>query len=182
MWDFDKLFAKGNVIGVKNCYKNKIFPTLIDNITSTTWLNIFKNNNLCCKDQYVHIDGVVYTTDFEVQYIIRLDKHGNVVERLFDRERDIPKDEPMPELKTGMFGKALFYNKNGEYEEDDELFGKFVVLNDKIVYQNGGWDNLEGLLNNYNLNKKNNPQIVEIYEQPKSFRDANQPLWRNPNY
>ena len=104
MWDYDKLFAEGNIVGVKNCYKNEIFPSSIDETTSTAWLNIYKNNNLCCKDQDVNVDDVVYTTDFEIQYIIRLDEHGNVVEKLFDRDRDMKSEtKPMPKLETGMF-------------------------------------------------------------------------------
>ena len=104
MWDYDKLFADENVIGIKNCYRDKVFNNVVDVTTSVIWLEGYKNEELSCKDQHVDVDDKIkhgYTTDFEIQYIIRLDEHGNVVEKLFDRERDI--QEPMPELETGMF-------------------------------------------------------------------------------
>ena len=43
MWDYDKLFADGNIVGIKNCYRNKIFPNSIDDTTNTAWLNDYKN-------------------------------------------------------------------------------------------------------------------------------------------
>ena len=114
MWNYDNLFADGNIIGIKNCYRDKVFNNVVDVTTSVTWLEGYKNKELSCKNQYVDVDDKIkhgYTTDFEIQYIIRLDKHGNVVEKLFDRERDMrPEPEPMPELENGMFGKTgTFY-------------------------------------------------------------------------
>ena len=101
MWDYDKLFAEGNIVGIKNCYENFIFNQVIDSSEPGFWIDGYKNNELSCKKQYVVSNKTKYsyTTDFEIQYITRLDEHGNVVEKLFDRERDIkPEPESMPEL------------------------------------------------------------------------------------
>ena len=94
MWDYNKLFAVGNVVGVKVLSSNNIYNYVVDSRKplNNIW-SYYKNSDLRNKDD----------SDFEIQYIIRLDEHGNVVEKLFDRETDMP--TPMPELETGMFVK-----------------------------------------------------------------------------
>ena len=175
MWDYDKLFADGNIVGIKNCYRNKIFPSSIDDTTSTAWLNAYKNNNLCCKNQYVDVDDAVkheYTTDFEIQYIIRLDEHGNVVEKLFDRDRDMPR--LMPKLEDGMFIRVMF--KNNSY---DQTLGFINLKRGQIVYQDGGYDLIS------NMNHWICTKIVEVYApEVMSFTSCehNRPIWRDPDY
>ena len=130
MWDYDKLFADGNIIGIKNCYRDKVFNNVVDVTTGVTWLECYKNEELSCKDQHVDVDDEIkhgYTTDFEIQYIIRLDEHGNVVEKLFDRDIDMPK--PMPELETGMFVRVPISG-----------VGFVDAEHNRIIYQTGGYD------------------------------------------
>ena len=170
MLDYDKLFADGNIIGVKNCYRNEIFPNSIDGTTSTDWLNAYKNNNLCCKDQHIDVDNVVkhgYTTDFEIQYIIRLDEHGNVVEKLFDRDIDMPKH--IPELETGMF--VLIFN----YNHTETRLGYINAERNMIIYQSGGWDYID----------ENKDEILKVYSNNCNCFDGcieQRVIWRNPEY
>lgn len=170
MWDYDKLFADGNVIGIKNCYRDKVFVT-----TSVTWLEGYKNEELSCKDQYVDVNDKIkhrYTTDFEIQYIIRLDEHGNVVEKLFDRERDMPK--PMPELKDGMFIRVAF--KNNYLNQN---LGFVNLSRGQIIYQEGGFDWVD------NIKTWKEAKIIEIYDPVTlSFHSCQYktPTWRSPEY
>lgn len=174
MWDYDKLFAKENVVGIKNCYKNFIYNQIIDFNENSFWVDGYKNNELSCKKQYVVSDkvGHSYTTDFEIQYIIRLDEHGNVVEKLFDRERDMK--NPMPELEDGMFIRVLF--RDNPY---DQTLGFINLKRGQIVYQDGGYDLIS------NMNHWIKTKIVEIYApEVMSFTSCkhNKPIWRDLEY
>lgn len=176
MWDYDKLFAEGNIIGIKSLFNNKnyIYQVLSKEywgmVNYINWYE-FKNNKL-------------KSDDFKIQYIIQLGEHGNVIKKLFDRERDMP--APIPKLETGMFGKVLYCNKfeEADFSADfskEETFGKFVIIKDKIIYCNGGYDFLEEIL----INSKNfseGPRIVEIYKDAVSFKDCNSILWRDSEY
>lgn len=170
MWDYDKLFADGNIIGIKNYYRDKVFNNVVDVTTSTSWLEAYKNDELCCKDQHVDIDEIIkhgYTTDFEIQYIIRLDEHGNVVEKLFDRDTDMPK--PMPELETGMF--VLIFN----YNHTEIRLGYINAERNMIIYQSGGWDYVDD----------NKDKILKIYSINCNCFDGcseHRVIWRNPEY
>ena len=105
---------------------------------------------------------------FEIQYIIHLDEHGNVVEKLFDRERDMK--EPMPELETGMFVRV-----------EDEGLGYVDTRNNRIVYQHGGYDVLdEDEYLPYVV-----PKIIEVYSEKAcafSYCDEDVLIWRDPDY
>lgn len=175
MWDYDKLFADGNIIGIKNCCRDEVFNNVVDVTTSVTWLEGYKNEELACKDQYVDVDDKIkhgYTTDFEIQYIIRLDEHGNVVEKLFDRDRDMPR--LMPELEDGMFIRVMF--KNNPY---DQALGFINLKRGQIVYQDGGYDLIS------NMNHWMKTKIVEVYApEVMSFTlcKHNRPIWRDPEY
>lgn len=137
MWDYDRLFADGNIIGIKNCYRDKVFNNVVNVTTSVTWVERYKNDWLCCKDQYVDVDDKIkhgYTTDFEIQYIIRLDEHGDVIEKLFDRDKDF-----IPVLKDGMFVKFTL---------NDDCFYPVVtgvVVKNKIVSKYGSWCKLSDI-------------------------------------
>lgn len=176
MWDYDKLFAKENVVGIKNCYKNFIYNQIIDFNENSFWVDCFKNNELSCKNQYAinDEDGSEYTTDFEIQYIIRLDEHGNVVEKLFDREVDMPK--PMPELETGMFVRVID-NGNMDYT----VLGYVDIQNCRIIYQDGKYNDIVELKKLTGM-----VDIVEIYSQRTNCFDkclSNDTLiWRSPKY
>ena len=93
MWDYDKLFAEGNIIGISPV-KNEVI-------------------NIVCSKSHHNIDGIrrLYSNndlsycEMKIQYIVRLDEHGNVVEKLFDRDRDM-KPEPTP---YGFYG-IIFCN------------------------------------------------------------------------
>lgn len=194
MWDYDKLFADGNIIGIKNYYRDKVFNNVVDVTTSTSWLEAYKNDELCCKDQHVDIDEIIehgYTTDFEIQYIIRLDKHGNVVEKLFDREKDIPK--PMPELEDGMFGKigTFDWDEYGNIEYLD--IEDFIVTNNRVLFIQYGkinsWgmikDLVDSTLDKDALCDEDKITPIEIYKNVKYLKndmDTFEVIWRHPEY
>lgn len=168
MWDYDKLFAKGNIIGIKNCYENFIFNQVVDLEEPASWLEGYKNSDLNYKKQHVAIGEIYsYTTDFEIQYIIRLDEHGNVVEKLFDREFDMPK--PMPELETGMF--VLIFN----YDHTETRLGYINAEKNMIIYQSGGWDYIN----------ENKDDILKVYSNNCNCFDGcieHRVIWCNPEY
>lgn len=168
MWDYDKLFAEGNVIGIKNevtkefgvyqITRNKELPKDAQYFQYGRYWDDFANTLLARSDIFI-------------QYIIRLDEHGNVVEKLFDRERDMePKTKPMPELETGMFVRV-----------EDEGLGYVDTRNNRIVYQHGGYDVLDGdeYLPNVRL------KIIEVYSENAcafSYCDDDVLIWRDPDY
>lgn len=169
MWDYDKLFAEGNIVGVKNCYENFIYNQIINPSENSYWVDCYQNNELSCKEQFVINDknGSEYTTDFEIQYIIRLDEHGNVVEKLFDRETNMPK--PMPELETGMF--VLIFN----YDHTETRLGYINAEKNMIIYQTGGWDYIN----------ENEDEILKVYSNNCNCFDGcieHRVIWRNPEY
>ena len=157
MWDYDKLFAKNNVIGLKALHNDKIFVHGVSDEyhwgeTNRVDWHDFRNKEL-------KVSG------FEIQYIIRLDKHGNVIEKLFDRDTDIPKS--MPKLETGMFARVY-----------DEGFGYIDTTNNRIVYQNGTYDDINGEFGIIS-------DIIEVYgKESCSFNGCvvDKPIWRSPEY
>lgn len=162
MWDYNKLFAEGNVVGLKNLLtdecgvyqitKNQELPIEAQCGYSARW-NDFKNERLARSINFI-------------QYIIRLDEHGNIVEKLFDREKVMPK--PMPELKTGMFVKIYSAYRN-------ESILAFIYDN-RVIYQDGEWDAI------YDLTKD---VVMEVYSSKAlCFNNCQEPylLWRNPKY
>lgn len=170
MWDYDKLFAEGNIVGVKNLYTKQVFNSIVDTCSYDYWFDDYKNNELSSKNCKVDVDyevGHSYTTDFEIQYIIRLDEHGNVVEKLFDREFDMPK--PMPELETGMF--VLIFN----YDHTETRLGYINAEKNMIIYQSGGWDYID----------RNEDEILKVYSNNCNCFNGcieHRVIWRNPEY
>lgn len=174
MWDYNKLFADGNIIGIKNSYRNKIYNSVID--TNMIWFDNYKNEGLCYKEVYVNEDKEIiegYTTDFEIQYIIRLDEHGNVVEKIFDRERDLD-SKKMPELKDGIFIRIT----EKDNLSDDTL--AYVDLNkDRLIFQDGGHESVSG------ISKWNFLKVVEVYDEDCINFDTcrfHKPIWRDFEY
>lgn len=118
MWCYDKLFAEGNVVGVKSLMKNEIHAHEV----LETWVWGVK-----CINWWNYMNPALKLDDFQIEYIIRLDEHGNVVEKLFDRERDMT--PPMPNLEDGYFVEVT-----GQ--------GLGIVLEEFVTYQNGEYGEL----------------------------------------
>lgn len=179
-WDYDKIFAEGNIIGVKNVYRNKVFPFSVDE-DSVKWLrDNYENEELANKNKSV-VDNDVphsYRTDFNIQYVIRLDENGNISEKIFDRDRDIFE---YPELFVGTFGKIMYFNGE-DFETVGSVFGKFVIAkNGYISYQDGGYDRVSMILEL--KNDRSGTKIVEIYDA-NFFDECDESnlIWRNPMY
>lgn len=168
MWDYDKLFAENNVVGLTIEDGEKVYNQVVSNPDywndgqNVNW-DLYKNNQLSSYEE----TGF----KFEIQYIIRLDEHGNVVEKLFDRERDMKSEtKPMPELETGMFVRV-----------EDECLGYVDTKNNRIVYQHGGYDVLNA--DEYFLNVL--PKIIEVYSESAcafSYCNDDVLIWRDPDY
>ena len=158
MWDYDKLFAEGNVVGLKYKKTNTIISIDTRNLQDALFKH-YQNN-------------LLESTNQQIQYIIRLDEHGNVVEKLFDRERDMPK--PMPELETGMFVRVDEY--------DNSHIGFVDAENNHVIYQDGGYDFIDGdHINGYGIASK----IVEVYDKDTcafDFCDEDTLIWRSSQY
>lgn len=140
MWDYNKLFAEGNIVGIKKS-DGKIY-----NIDAG-----IKQRNIGVLSK-CHNDSLSFgSNDGEnfIQYIIRLDEHGNIVEKLFDRDRDMePEPKPVPELETGMFVRV-----------PESGLGYVNVENNCVIYQSGGFDYIDG----YDGIRSD---IVEAYNAP----------------
>lgn len=159
MWDYDKLFAKGNIVGFKHNNDSEIHPYLI-----------YEQND--CMDYFN--DSLSYNSKnsiSKIQYIICLDEHGNVVEKLFDREKDMLKS--MPELKTGMFVRVNSYG--------DSKLGFIDAEHNHVVYQEGGYD----FINNDGMRPGVSSKIVEVYSKDTcgfNFCYEDVLIWRKPEY
>ncbi len=158
MWDYDKLFADNNIIGIGTSESEATNLVVgLENIEKL--IANFKNEQLA-------------NNLFEIKYVLRLDGHGNVIEKLFDRERDMEsKPEPMPELKTGMFVRV--YDKS-----EDKTILAFVYKEEKrVIYQDGDFDDIADVI------KGDYTKIVEVY--PASVPSFNccyrgAEIWRSP--
>lgn len=166
MWDYDKLFAEGNIAGLKNKQQNRIFPSSIDG--KKYWgREGYVDWSEYCNNSLSTLEDESGGYCFEIQYIIRLDEHGNVVEKLFDREFDMPK--PMPELETGMF--VLIFN----YDHTETRLGYINAEKNMIIYQSGGWDYID----------RNEDEILKVYSNNCNCFNGcieHRVIWRNPEY
>lgn len=162
MWNYDKLFAKGNVIGLKETKENKLYTHVV--YEKEDWVDYF-NNFLTYK---------VKNFASVIQYIIRLDEHGNVVEKLFDREVDMTK--PMPELETGMFVRVTDNTNMTE-----TVLGYVDITNYRIIYQDGKYNDLSTM-----EKLKGTVDIIEVYSRETNCFNgcfSNETLiWRSPEY
>lgn len=160
MWDYDKLFAKGNVIGLKETKENKLYTHVV--YEKEDWMDYF-NDSISYKPKNIAS---------EIQYIIRLDEHGNVVEKLFDRKVDMTK--PMPELETGMF---VLVDKWGGAK-----LGFVDAEHNHVIYQESGYD----YINDNDINGSGiASKIVEVYDKDTcafDFCDEDTLIWRSPQY
>ena len=170
MWDYDKLFAEGNIVGLHNVRKGETYGwTVVDKSYwhqsgQINWQDYFNSN--------LSFDTGFYL--FEIQYIIRLDDKGQVAERLFDRNKDMSK--PMPKLETGMFVRVID-NGNMDYT----VLGYVDIQNYRIIYQDGKYNDivkLEGL--------KGIVDVVEVYSQETNCFNKclgnNTLIWRSSEY
>lgn len=165
MWDYNKLFAEGNIVGLTIEEGEDVYNQVISNPDywedgqEINW-NLYKNEKLSsCEETGFK---------FRIQYIIRLDKHGNVVEKLFDRDIDMPK--PMPELETGMFVRVPISG-----------VGFVDAEHNRIIYQTGGYDLIDDEDYAHGIASK----IVEVYSKDAygfSYCNEDVLIWRDPNY
>lgn len=168
MWDYNKLFAIGNIIGVNVKTKNIFNISTVDNDDIYEWKLYYANEELKYKDNE-HREYESY-----IQYIIRLDEHGNVVEKLFDREKDMPKF--MPELKTGMFIRTCY-----ESYTNFQL-GYIDAENNRVVFQSGSFNDIDG---EFGINSWKCSKVVEVYDISTCSFDlcaVVKPIWRDPEY
>lgn len=171
MWDYDKLFTEGNVVGLKNVPQNIIFPSSVDGKEYwgkegyVDWRDYYNKSLSTTKDK-----NQKYT--FEIMYVVRLDEHGNVVEKLFDRDTDMPK--PMPELETGMFVRMA-----DRANWRDNTIAYVDHQNNRLIAKEGWFEA---------LSRKDEWQylrIVEVFSKNVCCFDQcvdNRVIWRSPEY
>lgn len=166
MWDYDKLFAEGNIVGLRNVREGETYGwTVVD---KSYW---HQSGQINWQDYFspeLSFDTGFYL--FEIQYIIRLDDKGQVSERMFDRDKDMkPKANPMPELEHGMIIEIE--------SNDKKVLGYIDKYRGLIVYQNGAYDTIES----YKVWA--NKQVIAIYEDVESFNQCNytDPIWEKSN-
>lgn len=162
MWDYDKLFAEGNIVGLHNVREGETYGwTVVDKSYwhqsgQINWQDYFNSN--------LSFDTGFYL--FEIQYIIRLDDKGQVAKRLFDRDEDMPK--PMPKLETGMFVYVPHIGTG---------LGFVDAENNHIIYQKGGFDYIQ----DNKLGKGIITEITKVYDKNTVYSfnlcDECKPIW-----
>ena len=167
MWDYDKLFAEGNIVGVNVKCRNVFDISSVDNENVYEWKLYYANDELKYQDNE-HRDFESY-----IQYIVRLDEHGNVVEKLFDREADMLTS--MPKLETGMFIRVNSYGES--------KLGFVDAENNRVIYQSGGYDFIDD--DEETLLIGISSKIVEIYDKYTcgfDYCDKDVLIWRSHEY
>ena len=167
MWDYDKLFAEGNVVGFYVGLIKSFSAKVIDEYQKEILHNCYKNNSLSYCPEYCSREN-----ETKIQYIIRLDEHGNVVEKLFDREKDMP--ETMPELETGMFVKLA---DRTNWKDNSVAYVDYQ--NNRLISKEGWYEKLS------NIDKWQYLRIVEVFSKNVCCFDQcvdNRVIWRSPDY
>ena len=141
MIDYDKLFKNGNFVALRNTKVNQTFYYFVTNY----YESIKKDKEGVDWAKYYNPD-LSYTgyvddcgkTLFKIMFIAELDFETKKVHVLYDRENNINEalitPAPMPTLETGYIVEV----------HTDEGYQKGVVVGDNIIYQNGGFDYIEG--------------------------------------
>ena len=164
-WNYDKLFAVGNLLGIKNKEQNKIYWHSIEfgdygTNTKHSYIQIYGNEKLSCAKN----------NNYEIAYIISLNDDGTVKEHIFDRERDMAK--PMPKLETGMFIEV-------KVDREIEFIG--VIVGNVVIYEDGGFDTLNEMLSvqdaDYYVSKVYAPTNAGF----ESITNC-EPIWVNKEY
>ena len=151
-FDFNILFKEGNIIGIKNTYKNTVTPMVIDKYEENDF-SVYQNNNLSFENVTIKNDtevGHEYVTDFLIQYIIVLDNFGNIKDKIFDRNRDFfdkaiiwhdCKTDPPKE--GGNYLVIFKYEdcRDSAFETDFDKFWFF--MNEWYIYEDGFWEKIE---------------------------------------
>ena len=160
MWDYEKFFAIGNILGIT--YFDFTRPYIIsNNADKEEILKKYSNKSLSYHG-------------WKIQYIISLDDYGEIAEKIFDREKDIPSF--MPELKTGMFVRVSEDNYSNVY------LGYVDIENNRIVFQKGSFNFING---EHGIDNWKSLKIIEIYDiNTSSFNlcDWIEPIWRDSEY
>ena len=129
----EDIFQDDNIIGIKNTKTKKIFPVkyssektkaFLENKEEVFWKN-FKNY-------------ILAYDDYEIVYAIKVDFNTERFKAVcvYNKKTDtieIPK--PPIQLKQGMFITVNDGHK--------DIFGYVDIINDLIVYQDGGYDRIE---------------------------------------
>lgn len=164
MWNYNELFAEGNIVGVRKP-NGEVYKILANAQKRFGYpLHGFCNDSL----SFDAVDG-----KHTIVYIVCLDEHGRVSKTIFDRKRDVPS---MPELKTGMFIRKC--TKNYDYFS----LGYVDAENNRIVYQDGGFNFIDG---ERGIDSWGNSKIIEVYgTNTRSFLGCVEPnlIWRDTEY
>lgn len=134
--DYNKLFALGNIIGIRNRKDNKITNEVIKDVNKYL---MYKNSGLSSSFE-------------EIQYIISIDANGDIIEKIFNRDRDMI--NPFELVEDGNF--ILVYSKStGRLQ-----LGYVNINKNAVVYQCGGYDYFRG---EYGLENFSEAEIIAIY-------------------
>ena len=135
MFDYDKLFAEGNIIGLRNKELDYIF---VHRIYSKDIQKVLKDEDTAFVNWDNYKNERLAIFDMEIAWIATYDENYCSFEVIFNREKDMPKE--LPEIKDGMF---VHITDGEDYDS-----GLGVVVGDKIVYQDGGFDMVDTVLGN----------------------------------
>lgn len=138
MLDYNKLFALGNIVGIRDRKDNRITNEVIKDVNKYL---MYKNS------------GLSSSAFKEIQYIISIDTNGDIIEKIFDRNRDMI--NPFELVEDGNF--VLVYT-----EDIGRLKLGYVNINkNNVIYQLGGYDYFRG---EYGLESFSEIEIIAIYD------------------
>lgn len=163
MWDYNKLFENGNIVGIKSP-EGKIYA-IESNAQRRNAGTISRFRN-----EYLSFDGV--DGKHFVVYVVKIDEHGDIIEKVFDRERDM--HEAMPKLESGMFVRII-----DKEDYSDNTLAYVDIERDRLICQDGDWETVSSVPSWEYFS------IVEVYPiEVNSFTCCYpvKAIWRDPEY
>lgn len=161
---YDDLFAPGNLVVLKNNKKDLLWYHQCLTEEQMALLDQDEAIYIDFKKQYSNPNLDSFGHIFTVEYVYRpTSDYG--FEKIFDRSIVLPTSKP--ELKTGTFVRVAEYDGD-EFDEEDLSVG--VIVDNCVVYREGGFDYLEDLEPLCDEPKRYNFYIVAVYDEyTKSF-------------
>lgn len=162
-YDVNKYFAINNVIGVVD-ENDKLFMSAVSQDNQKIWIEYYGNNEL-------------KNTGAIIKFIVSFNANGTIKETIYDASLTLN----IPELSDGMFGKWATVNEDGSLTTESN--NNFVIINQKIVYQDGSFDFLNDVIDN-TFNDESTIFISIFDHNSTCFKslDFDTPIWINPRH
>lgn len=162
-YNVNKYFAINNVIGVVD-EDNNLYMSVVNDDNQKIWIDLYANNEL-------------KSNGGTINFIVSFNSNGTIKETIYDASLTLN----IPELSDGMFGKWATVNEDGSLTTESN--NNFVIINQKIVYQDGSFDFLNDVIDN-TFNDESTIFISIFDHNSTCFNslDFDTPIWINPKH